>query len=88
MSADDAFWKEGVAQSILTATKSLGVGVERRDSGTSTPGNKEDSGNRIFWEDGVSYCTWNGLGWDLSEEGILQALKALEDDGIISTTAP
>lgn len=32
-----------------------------------------------IWEDGVSYCTWNGLGWDLSEERIIGALEQLEE---------
>lgn len=38
--------------------------------------------DRHMWEDGVSYCTWNGLGWDLSEERIFGALEQLEKAGV------
>lgn len=34
------------------------------------------------WYDGLSYCTWNGLGHDLSEEKILNALDELQRYGI------
>lgn len=34
------------------------------------------------WVDGLTYCTWNGLGQDLSEEKILQALDTLKAHGI------
>lgn len=39
---------------------------------------------RVDWEKGLSYCTWNGLGWDLSEERLLDALQKLEDANIKS----
>lgn len=35
------------------------------------------------WYDGFSYCTWNGLGRELSEQGILDALDTLSDHGIV-----
>lgn len=38
--------------------------------------------DRSMWEDGVSYCTWNGLGWDLSSERIFGALEKLEKVGV------
>lgn len=38
--------------------------------------------SRRMWEDGVSYCTWNGLGWDLSEGRIVGALEQLENAGV------
>ncbi|CUS15329.1 unnamed protein product [Tuber aestivum] len=41
-----------------------------------------DSQERSPWEDGVTYCTWNGLGWDLSENKILDALEELGKSGI------
>ncbi|KAI9656189.1 MAG: hypothetical protein M1821_004851 [Bathelium mastoideum] len=34
------------------------------------------------WYDGLTYCTWNGLGINLSEESILRAISSLRDDGI------
>jgi hypothetical protein len=34
------------------------------------------------WFDGLTYCTWNGLGQDLSEERILHALDSLKANGI------
>ncbi|PWW74520.1 Glycoside Hydrolase Family 36 protein, partial [Tuber magnatum] len=42
----------------------------------------KDSQEWSPWEDGVSYCTWNGLGWDLSEDKILNALEELENSGV------
>lgn len=34
------------------------------------------------WYDGFSYCTWNGLGQDLNEQKIFDALKSLRDNNI------
>ncbi|KAJ5486115.1 hypothetical protein N7530_000415 [Penicillium desertorum] len=34
------------------------------------------------WVDGLTYCTWNGLGQDLTEEKILCALDSLKANGI------
>ncbi|KAM5449904.1 hypothetical protein MaudCBS49596_004666 [Microsporum audouinii] len=34
------------------------------------------------WYDGLSYCTWNALGQNLTEEDILNALKSLKENGI------
>jgi hypothetical protein len=34
------------------------------------------------WYDGLSYCTWNSLGRDLSEEKIVKALDTLSSNGI------
>lgn len=34
------------------------------------------------WYDGLTYCTWNALGQNLTEEKILNALNALKDHGI------
>ena len=34
------------------------------------------------WYDGLTYCTWNGLGQDLTEEKILHALDTLKSHGI------
>jgi hypothetical protein len=76
--------RQSVVSGALAVARSLGDGVGRLHMGNPNSG-KEGSGDRSFWEDGVSYCTWNGLGWDLSESKILQALKALEHSGIMST---
>jgi hypothetical protein len=34
------------------------------------------------WFDGLTYCTWNGLGQDLTEQKILHALDDLKSNGI------
>ena len=34
------------------------------------------------WFDGLTYCTWNGLGQDLTEDKLMHALQALKDSGI------
>lgn len=34
------------------------------------------------WYDGLTYCTWNGLGQDLTEKKILNALDSLSAEGI------
>ena len=36
------------------------------------------------WYDSLTYCTWNGLGQNLNEAKILNALDTLEDSGIKS----
>lgn len=38
------------------------------------------------WYDGFTYCTWNGLGQNLTEEKISSALASLEKNGIRSKT--
>lgn len=39
------------------------------------------------WYDGLAYCTWNGLGRELTEQKILDALQDLVDNGIKGTIA-
>lgn len=34
------------------------------------------------WYDGLTYCTWNGLGQDLTEDKVLHALDTLKAQGI------
>ncbi|KAF2235298.1 glycoside hydrolase family 36 protein [Viridothelium virens] len=34
------------------------------------------------WYDGLTYCTWNGLGIKLSEASILKAIDSLRNDGV------
>ncbi|MCJ1470517.1 hypothetical protein MMC07_009163 [Pseudocyphellaria aurata] len=34
------------------------------------------------WSDGLTYCTWNGLGQDLNEQKIYHALDELNNNGI------
>lgn len=36
------------------------------------------------WSDGLTYCTWNGLGQNLNEQKIYHALDELNDNGIKS----
>lgn len=35
------------------------------------------------WYDGLTYCTWNGLGQDLTEQKIFDALDSLKKEGIV-----
>lgn len=37
-----------------------------------------------YWPDGLTYCTWNGLGQNLDEQKIYNALDVLDDNGIKS----
>jgi hypothetical protein len=34
------------------------------------------------WVDGFAYCTWNGLGRELTEKKIMDCLQDLQDHGI------
>ncbi|KAI9807894.1 MAG: hypothetical protein M1825_005200 [Sarcosagium campestre] len=34
------------------------------------------------WQDGLSYCTWNGLGQQLTEEAIFNALTSLQKNNV------
>lgn len=36
------------------------------------------------WSDGLTYCTWNGLGQNLNEQKIYSALNVLNENGIKS----
>lgn len=54
----------------------------------SEAGEVRVAGDRSMWEDGVSYCTWNGLGWDLSEKRIFGALEQLEKAGVKGMDSP
>lgn len=65
---------EAVALSVAYL-KRLVMGSEGMGSEVGGVGGVED---RSMWEDGVSYCTWNGLGSDLSEKRIFGALEQLE----------
>ena len=38
------------------------------------------------WADGLGYCTWNGLGQDLTEQKIFDALESLDKDNIRIST--
>lgn len=37
------------------------------------------------WYDGLTYCTWNGLGQHLTEQAIFDALDSLKENGITIT---
>lgn len=39
------------------------------------------------WMDGLAYCTWNGVGRDLTEQRILDTVQDLEDQGLKSNTS-
>lgn len=36
------------------------------------------------WVDGLAYCTWNGIGRELTEEKLISAMKDLNDTGLKS----
>ena len=41
-----------------------------------------DHGKLEQWHDSFKYCTWNGLGLNLDEQKILEALKILEENNL------
>lgn len=47
---------------------------------------KETTSWLEHWYDGLTYCTWNGLGQRLTEEKIFKALESLSDNDINSET--
>lgn len=71
--------------SAVAHLKKLVMGSGGMGSEAGEVGVAED---RSMWEDGVSYCTWNGLGWDLSEKRIFDALEQLEKAGVKGMDSP
>lgn len=68
------------ARSIL-GTADEALGEEQRKQIASLIANV-DFLNLEEWHDSFTYCTWNGLGLNLDEQKILDALKILEDNGL------
>ncbi|KAI3332075.1 glycoside hydrolase family 36 protein [Xylariaceae sp. AK1471] len=75
---------------VISAAKSSEIAFKGAVSAASglllRPDAVEDTANQHSleeWYDGFSYCTWNGLGRELSEQGILAALNTLSDHGIV-----
>lgn len=65
------------------------VYIEDRDAETRVAkGNEVKADWMENWYDGFTYCTWNGLGQDLNENKILDALDVLKDNDIMSKSCP
>ncbi|KAF8475802.1 glycoside hydrolase superfamily [Kalaharituber pfeilii] len=76
-------WQATVDAVFYRAREMLGYGgyqVDGEKDGEITPQWKEE------WYDGLAYCTWNGLGRELTEERILDALDDLFKSGISVST--
>lgn len=64
-------------------------GGERRSSSESSPSDDlvmVEKDHKVQWMsqwyDGLTYCTWNGIGQNLTEEKLLHALDTLKSHGI------
>lgn len=71
---------EAANGAIMDHARNL-VSAQNVESGKHT-----DEGSLERWYDGLSYCTWNGLGQNLSEEKILNALSSLAENNIDIST--
>jgi len=71
-------WKETL-DAVFYRARELVSGVVGMDNDLLAQWKRE-------WYDGLAYCTWNGLGREITEERILNALRDLSDNGIKGTT--
>lgn len=62
-----------IVERVLDSVREVG-GIER-----AAPIEKTDA-----WRDGLSYCTWNGLGPHLNEDKIFEALRDMDEKNIKS----
>lgn len=64
--------------SQIVNSQPLAIGLSREIRPSS------DKSDALFeaWLDGLGFCTWNGLGQNLTEEKILSALRSLADNNI------
>ncbi|KAI5808538.1 glycoside hydrolase superfamily [Peziza echinospora] len=81
-------WKKTVDAAFLRAREmvrasGLSVGPDLVEAVTN---DAVDPQWRQEWFDGLAYCTWNGLGRELTEDRILHALKDLSENGIKVST--
>lgn len=74
---------------VGTLTNQLDLSTPEKKEVDHPPGNNELAAERdpqaqwiSDWYDGLTYCTWNGLGQDLTQEKILNALDTLKENGI------
>ncbi|RPA77091.1 glycoside hydrolase [Ascobolus immersus RN42] len=58
------------------------VGTDPQVQQNTAPDVVQQAKQDRFWTQGLSYCTWNGLGWDLSSEKIKNVLDGLASKGI------
>jgi hypothetical protein len=79
------------AQVVVATGKSLetaissAVGILKTmlpDNLAATQEVETTAGNLTDWYDGLSYCTWNGIGRELNKEKILETLTGLANEGI------
>lgn len=77
-------WPSAV-ETALTATKAFAHGqIAKAEYGTepSLRLRSEEEKNLANWYDGFTYCTWNGLGQDLTTAKIFESLDTLKKNEI------
>jgi hypothetical protein len=72
------------ARRIAVLCRVAGHDIEAEDEALAKTVNSKDANAQWLeeWYDGLTYCTWNGLGQRLTEERILAALDSLENNNI------
>ncbi|MCJ1353398.1 MAG: hypothetical protein MMC33_003384 [Icmadophila ericetorum] len=66
------------ARKLAAATESAEVEAEE----AALPSDTEAALWQENWYDGLTYCTWNGLGQDLTQDKIFKALETLQENNI------
>lgn len=85
-----------VGKTFESATAAVMYHARKLVNGDESDGIQENAGTKVltddevkvdwmeYWSDGLTYCTWNGLGQNLDEQKIYNALEVLHDNGIKS----
>lgn len=71
-----------MSQAVALVKELFGTCKDSLDGSTSTTEATLRSESSSDWYDGLTYCTWNGLGQDLTQSKILHGLEALDQTGI------
>lgn len=68
------------ARELIRGFSVTDVPQEEKEDGTVSVQWKQE------WYDGLAYCTWNGLGREITEQRILDSLQDLANNGIKGNT--